>query len=196
MATPLPSTPGLDAVAIADVDGDSCNDVVAAGAFGRGMIHLGNGAGGFDGGRDLAQLGYQNPAWATRVTLAVDDLTGDGRPELVIADNGAHAVMIYRNTSTPAGGAVLQRAADAVDDVAVVVQDAARHRDRCARQRQRPRRRPEARDRGHPAGARERGDRRRQRDVPAPQRGTATTSAARPTRSDTRSTAVRPRTSR
>ena len=101
VATPLPSTPGLDAVAIADVDGDGCNDVVGAGAYGRGMIHLGNGAGGFGGGQDLAQLGYQNPAWATRVTLAVEDLTGDGRPELVIADNGAHAVMIYRNTSTP-----------------------------------------------------------------------------------------------
>ena len=28
--TPLPSTPGVDAVAIADVDGDGCNDVVAA----------------------------------------------------------------------------------------------------------------------------------------------------------------------
>ena len=108
VATPLPSTPGLDAVAIADVDGDGCNDIVGAGAYGRGMIHLGNGAGGFDGGQDLAQLGYQNPAWATRVTLAVEDLTGDGRPELVIADNGAHAVMIYRNTSTPAGAAVLR----------------------------------------------------------------------------------------
>ena len=164
VATPLPSTPGLDAVAIADVDGDGCNDIVGAGAYGRGMIHLGNGAGGFDGGQDLAQLGYQNPAWATRVTLAVEDLTGDGRPELVIADNGAHAVMIYRNTST-------RRALRAHPDR----QQRRRgrragcraHRDRRARQRQRSRRRPETRDRGHPAGARERGDRRRRRDVPA-----------------------------
>ena len=31
---PLPSTPGLDAVAIADVDGDGCSDVVGAGATG------------------------------------------------------------------------------------------------------------------------------------------------------------------
>ena len=31
----LPSTPGVDAVAVADVDGDGCGDVVAAGAFGR-----------------------------------------------------------------------------------------------------------------------------------------------------------------
>jgi Ca2+-binding RTX toxin-like protein len=101
VARPLPSTPGLDAVAIADVDGDGCNDVVAAGDYGRGMIHLGTGGGNFDGGQDLPQVGYGNPATATRVTLAVGDLTGDGRPDLVIADNLSHYVMVYRNASTP-----------------------------------------------------------------------------------------------
>jgi hypothetical protein len=105
VATPLASTPGVDAVAIADVDADTCNDVVAAGTYGTGMVHLGNGAGGFDGGQDLPQIGYGNPATATRVTMAVGDLTGDGHPEIVIADNGGHAVMIYRNTSSPSGGA-------------------------------------------------------------------------------------------
>ena len=50
------------------------------------MVHLGDGAGGFDGGRDLPQLGYQNAATATRVSMAVDDLTGDGHPDVVIAD--------------------------------------------------------------------------------------------------------------
>ena len=104
VARTLPSTPGLDAVAIADVDADGCSDVVGAGGYGRGMIHLGDGAGGFDGGQDLPQLGYQNPATATRATMAVSDLTGDGRPELVIADQLGNAVMVYRNASTPAGG--------------------------------------------------------------------------------------------
>jgi RTX calcium-binding nonapeptide repeat (4 copies)/FG-GAP-like repeat len=103
VARTLPSTPGLDAVAIADVDGDGCNDVIGAGDHGRGIVHLGDGAGGFDSGRDLPQLGYQNPAATTRVSMAVADLTGDGRPDLVIADQLGSAVMVYRNASTPTG---------------------------------------------------------------------------------------------
>ncbi len=120
----LPSTPGVDAVAVDDVDADGCNDVVAAGTYGTGMVHLGNAAGGFDGGQDLPQLGYQNPATATRVALAVGDLTGDGRPEIVISDANAHAVMVYRNTSTTAGSACGSTPPTAVNDVAVVVEDA------------------------------------------------------------------------
>ena len=56
--------------------------------------------------------------------MAVGDLTGDGRPELVIADNRAHAVMVYRNASTPAGGACFAPRRRR-DDAAVVVEDAA-----------------------------------------------------------------------
>ena len=138
VAHALPSTPGVDAVAVDDVDADGCNDVVAAGTYGTGMVHLGNAAGGFDGGQDLPQLGYQNPATATRVALAVGDLTGDGRPEIVISDANAHAVMVYRNTSTTAGSACGSTPPTAVNDVAVVVEDAGRHADRRAGQRHRP----------------------------------------------------------
>ena len=88
------------------------------------MVHLGNAAGGFDGGQDLPQLGYQNPATATRVGMAVGDLTGDGRPEIVISDANAHAVMVYRNTSTTAGSACVDTPPTAVNDLAVVVEDA------------------------------------------------------------------------
>jgi hypothetical protein len=125
VARPLPSTPGLDAVAVADVDGDGCNDVVGAGGYGRGLVHLGNGNETFDGGHDLPELGYHNPATATRVTMAVGDLTADGRPELVIADAVAHAVMVYRNQSTPAGGACVDMPPTAHDDVAVVKENSA-----------------------------------------------------------------------
>jgi RTX calcium-binding nonapeptide repeat (4 copies)/FG-GAP repeat len=94
-ARALPSIPGVDGVAVADVDGNGCNDIVAAGTSGRGMIHLGDCAGNFDGGQDLPQIGYQNPATATRASLAVGELIGDGRPELVIADQLNHAAMIF-----------------------------------------------------------------------------------------------------
>ena len=123
IAQTLPSTPGLDAVAVADVDADGCNDIVGAGVFGRGMVHLGNAAGGFDGGQDLPQLGYQVPGTATRVGMAVGDLTADGRPEIVISDANAHAVMIFRNTSTTAGSACGSTPPTAVNDVAVVAQN-------------------------------------------------------------------------
>ena len=109
--TPLPSTPGVDAVAIADVDADGLNDVVAAGEYGRGMVHLGTGAGAFDGGQDLPQIGYQNLATATRVTMAVADLTCDGRPEIVISDQVHSAVMVYRNNPASAVHALHSSAA-------------------------------------------------------------------------------------
>jgi Ca2+-binding RTX toxin-like protein len=121
VATTLPSIPGLDAVAIADVDGDGHSDVVGAGSYGRGVVHLGDGAGSFDSGQDLAQLGSGNPATATRVTMAVGDLTGDGRPELVVTDYYAHAVMIQCNASQPASGCAPPVAND---DVAVITEDA------------------------------------------------------------------------
>jgi hypothetical protein len=57
----LLSTPGVDALAIADVDADECKDVVAAAIYGTGMMHLGTGTGGFDGGQDLPQAGTRIP---------------------------------------------------------------------------------------------------------------------------------------
>ena len=121
--TAAPSTPGVDAVAVADVDGDACNDVVAGGVYGTR-----DGASRRRRGRlrrrpDLPQLG-KNPATATRVTMAVDDLTGDGLPEVVIADKGNAAVMIYRNTSSPSGAACFDTPPTAKNDVAVVAENA------------------------------------------------------------------------
>ena len=70
-----PSTPGVDAVAVADVDGDACNDVVAAGDYGTGMVHLGDGASALTAAATLPQLGYSYPVTTTRVSMAVGDLT-------------------------------------------------------------------------------------------------------------------------
>src|SRR4051812_35628001 len=102
-ARALPSPPGVDGVAVADVDGDGCNDIVAAGVYGRGVIHRGDCAGNFDGGQDLPQIGYLNPATATRVALAVGELIGDGRPELVISDQLNRHVMIFCHPDSCAG---------------------------------------------------------------------------------------------
>jgi Ca2+-binding RTX toxin-like protein len=121
VATTLPSIPGLDAVAIADVDDDGHSDVVGAGVYGRGVVHPGDGAGGFLYGQDVPQLGYQDPGKATRVTMAVGDLTGDGLPELVTTDASANAVMIQCNASQPASGCAPPVAND---DVAVITEDA------------------------------------------------------------------------
>src|SRR5215210_916176 len=124
VATAIPSTPGVDDLAVADVDGDACNDVVAAGTYGTGMVHLGDGAGGFDSGRDLPQLGYHVDGTATRASMAVGDLTGDGRPDLVISDKAHPAVMVSRNTSSQAGAPCSDAPPTAKDDAAAVAENA------------------------------------------------------------------------
>jgi hypothetical protein len=58
VATPLPSTPGLDAVANRRHERGRLQRHRGRRGYGRGVIHLADGSGGFDGGRDLAQLGY------------------------------------------------------------------------------------------------------------------------------------------
>ena len=124
VGTTLPSIPGLDAVAIADIDGDGCNDVVGAGGYGRGVVHLGDGTGNFTYGQDMPQLGYLDPFTATRVTMAVGDLTGDGLPEIVVADQRAGQVMVYRNASTQLGSACSGAPPVATNDVATITENA------------------------------------------------------------------------
>ena len=65
-----------------------------------------------------------NPATSTRVSMAVGDLSGDGRPEVVISDKGNAAVMIYRNTSSPAGAPCFNASPTAKNDVATVRENA------------------------------------------------------------------------
>ncbi|MEA2467758.1 MAG: large repetitive protein, partial [Thermoleophilaceae bacterium] len=123
-ARTLVSTRGLDDVAIADIDSDGCNDVVGAGDYGRGRVHLGDGQGNFDGGRDLQQIGYVNDgSFATRVTMAISDLNGDAKPDLVISDQLSNKVMVFSNTSTTAGPPCHDEPPQAVGDQATVTED-------------------------------------------------------------------------
>ncbi len=95
----LASINGLDAIGIADFNGDKHNDIVAAGDYGRGVVHLGDGSGGFDAGHDIPLIGYGSPYTATRTTLAVRDLNCDHQPDLVVVDELDNAVMVLRNTT-------------------------------------------------------------------------------------------------
>ena len=56
--------------------------------------------------------------------MAVGDLSGDGRPEVVIADKGNAAVMVYRNTSSAAGAPCFNASPTAKNDAATVRENA------------------------------------------------------------------------
>ena len=105
-ATGLPDIPaesfasvaGLNELAIGDFDGDGRNDVLAATGYGRAVIHAGDGAGNIGPPQDVPLVGYQNPATATVVRLAVADLDGNGSRDAVIVDQLNQVVEVLRNT--------------------------------------------------------------------------------------------------
>jgi hypothetical protein len=113
-AQTFPSVAGLNQLAIDDLDGDGHNDVLVATAYGRAVVHSGDGAGNLGAPQDVPLVGYQNPATATYVELAVADLDGNGSRDLVVTDQINHLVQILRNTvpayvppATGGGGPVI-----------------------------------------------------------------------------------------
>jgi Ca2+-binding RTX toxin-like protein len=122
-ARTLPSIPGLDAVAVADVDSDGCNDVIGAGGYGRGVVHLGDGAGNYTNGVDLPFIRYQDPSYSTRVSMVVADLDGDSLPEIVVADQLSAAVMVFHSFSNHDGAACYDDPPSAGSDSAEIAQD-------------------------------------------------------------------------
>ena len=107
-AEPFASVAGLNQIAIGDFDGDGRNDVLVATGYGRAVVHSGDGAGNIGAPQDVPLVGYQNPAAATTVQLAVADLDRNRSPDAVVVDQGNQLVEILRNTVAayvpPTGG--------------------------------------------------------------------------------------------
>ncbi len=76
-------------VAVGDVDGDSIPDVAGAGGQ-QVWIARGDGAGG-------CANAVSHPVGLDASALALAELTGDGRPEILVADRGTHALAVLRN---------------------------------------------------------------------------------------------------
>jgi hypothetical protein len=95
--------PGLNSVVMGDFDGDGNMDLAAASTGSTGALAtaegfttviLGNGDGTF---RNALNYG----AGADATALAAGDLNGDGKPDLVFADNLANGLVVLLNHSVP-----------------------------------------------------------------------------------------------
>jgi hypothetical protein len=103
-AVNYPILPGVNSVVMADFNGDGNLDVAAASTGagnpsaavnGFATVLLGNGDGTF---RNALNYGAGSDA----TSLAVGDLNGDGKPDLVFADDLANGLVVLLNTYAPA----------------------------------------------------------------------------------------------
>jgi hypothetical protein len=87
-------------VAIGDLDGDGLADLVVANGSGNTISVL----------RNLGAVAITSNSFAPRVDfttgngpkwVAIGDLTGDGKPDLVVANAGSGTLSIFQNTSSP-----------------------------------------------------------------------------------------------
>ncbi|MCZ6794424.1 MAG: VCBS repeat-containing protein, partial [Planctomycetota bacterium] len=83
----------LQAVEVADLDGDGALDALAVDLSGNGRVHVGNGDGGLAPGQDLPELPFLRQ-------LIVDDLDGDGAADLVVTRDPGLSVYPGRGDGT------------------------------------------------------------------------------------------------
>ncbi|HUB06001.1 MAG TPA: FG-GAP-like repeat-containing protein, partial [Myxococcales bacterium] len=94
------ATPGLQAIALADFDGDGKLDVATVAKQDELMaVALGTGNGAFGAPVDYA-TGDGGVATLGASSLAVGDLNGDGLPDVVVANQGGNTVTLFLNAGT------------------------------------------------------------------------------------------------
>jgi hypothetical protein len=101
-ATGSPFAAGISpaSVAVGDFDGDGKPDLAIADPSGNDVTVLsGNGSGGF-----TPATGSPFAAGISPASVAVADFSGDGKPDLAIANSGSNNVTVLVNTSAPAIG--------------------------------------------------------------------------------------------
>jgi len=88
-------------VAITDVDGDGTPDVIAISHLSYEMSVMRNlGTGGVFGPASFAPR-VNFTTGTTPHGLVTADLDADGRPDVIVANNGGNSASVFRNTSTP-----------------------------------------------------------------------------------------------
>ena len=87
-------------VAVGDLNGDGILDIAVANANNNDVISvfLGNGSGGVGNGTFGNQLQY--PTGNTPVSIAVGDVNNDGKPDIVVADEGGNTVSVMLNSGS------------------------------------------------------------------------------------------------
>jgi alpha-tubulin suppressor-like RCC1 family protein len=100
----LPATYGVCKAVIADLDGDGNPDLLVVGGTNAAVsLYRNLGTGGTLSASSFAapvDLPTGSPAGAT-VSALVADLDGDGKPDLIVPDQLAGAILVFRNISTP-----------------------------------------------------------------------------------------------